>query len=461
MVGFVLEGRVRSPGAHALVDDVARGLASEGFQTHRIEIVPSATPRITHSIRHAETWVHRNATAVAAEPAPAAWLDREPTDECLDLLASQVCDVLQAEGVDVLHAVGLGLAGRVVRLVHERTGTPYCVTPRWSDLIDRREVSERGRAVLRDARHIVLFDEDMRRSMEAAFPGRAGDSPLRPRMLRRGVDLEFFKPLPRPERRNAALRLCRKPELAARLDGIDWERACVVLCVQHEGDTDGFEHLLFALPELLHAQPGLVVIVAQLGPPSPAIDSLRAALAGRDPEALYAILQTSEMYQPLADHLDLLHAQGRADAWWTNAARLEPERRVRFAGEVERDEFASLLALADVAVLPGVDPRRSAHVALEALAGGVLPLVREATPAAQVISTIANEISAEIASLCVLRNNAPAVREIEEKLGRIVRLRPELGERLRALAVRKHDVRQTAADLLRLYGERSGAAVRN
>ncbi len=27
MVGFVLEGRVRSPGAQALVDDVARGVA--------------------------------------------------------------------------------------------------------------------------------------------------------------------------------------------------------------------------------------------------------------------------------------------------------------------------------------------------------------------------------------------------------------------------------------------------
>jgi hypothetical protein len=50
------------------------------------------------------------------------------------------------------------------------------------------------------------------------------------------------------------------------------------------------------------------------------------------------------------------------------------------------------------------------------------------------------------------------VREIEEKLGRMVRLRPELGERLRALAVRKFDGRQTAADLRRLYGERAVAA---
>jgi glycosyltransferase involved in cell wall biosynthesis len=97
-------------------------------------------------------------------------------------------------------------------------------------------------------------------------------------------------------------------------------------------------------------------------------------------------------------------------------------------------------------------------VAFEALAGGVLPLVREATAASAVARLIADEISAEIASLCVLRAEAPAVREIEEKLGRMVRLRPELGERLRALAVRKFDGRQTAADLRRLYGERAVAA---
>ena len=190
------------------------------------------------------------------------------------------------------------------------------------------------------------------------------------------------------------------------------------------------------------------------------MDQLRAALAMRSAEALHGILQASELYQPLLDHVDLLYAEGRAEPWWLNAARLEPERRMRFLGEVARDEFAALLALADFVVLPGTDPRRSAHIALEALAGGVMPLVRESTAAAHVARTIADEISAEMASLCTLRAEAPAVREIEEKLGRLVRLRPELGERLRALAVRKYDARQTAADLRRLYGERATAAAR-
>jgi len=233
-----------------------------------------------------------------------------------------------------------------------------------------------------------------------------------------------------------------------------------VLAVQHDGDRDGFEHLLFALPDVLRAQPALVVIAVSLGEPSRAVDPLRAALAARSAEALHRVLQTCELYQPLVDHLDSLQSEGRAEAWWEYAGRLEPERRIRFTGAVSRDSFAALLPLADFVVLPGTDPRRSAHIAYEALAGGVLPLVSETTAAVHVAHTIAAEISPEIASLCVLRAEAPAVREIAEKLGRLVRLRPDLGERLRALAVRKFDGRQTAADLRRLYGERAAAAVR-
>jgi glycosyltransferase involved in cell wall biosynthesis len=234
----------------------------------------------------------------------------------------------------------------------------------------------------------------------------------------------------------------------------------VILGIQHEGDNDGFEHLLFALPEVLRAQPALVTLVVSFGTPGAGIDPLRAALAARSAETLHAVLQTNELYQPLLDHLDRMYAEGRADSWWVHAGRLEPERRVRFLGEVARDEFAVLLALADFVVLPGTDPRRSAHVAYEALAGGVLPLVRETAAAAHVARTIAEEISGEIASLCALRAEVPAVQEIEAKLSRVVRLRPELGERLRALAVRKYDARQTAADLRRLYGDRAAATVR-
>jgi glycosyltransferase involved in cell wall biosynthesis len=168
---------------------------------------------------------------------------------------------------------------------------------------------------------------------------------------------------------------------------------------------------------------------------------------------LHDVLQSSEMFQPLVDHLGSLHAEGRARAWWTAAARLEPERRVRYTGPVSRDEFASLLGLADVFVLPGGAARRASQTLYEALACGVLPIAGEHAGIEPVARLVAEEISGEFAALCVLRADAPPVRELEDKLGRVVRLRPAVADRLRTLAVRKFDGRQTASDLRRLYGE--------
>jgi glycosyltransferase involved in cell wall biosynthesis len=171
------------------------------------------------------------------------------------------------------------------------------------------------------------------------------------------------------------------------------------------------------------------------------------------------VLQESERYQSLLDHLGRLHAERRTDAWWQCAARLEPERRVRFLGAVSRQEFARLVALADVLVIPGTRPRPLSHLPYEALAAGVLSVASAYSGMGPLAQMLADNISAEIAALCVLRDDAPAVSELEDKLGRFVRLRPELGERLRALAVRKFDIRQTATDLRRLYAEPARATV--
>jgi glycosyltransferase involved in cell wall biosynthesis len=253
--------------------------------------------------------------------------------------------------------------------------------------------------------------------------------------------------------------LAARPELAARLADIDWARACIVLCVQHPGETEGFGGFLFSVPELLRQQPLLQVLVLSRGPLPAAIDRLRAALAAGKPELLQGVLQESERYQPLLGHLEQLHMEKRTEAWWRNAARIEPERRLRFLDALTRPEFARLVALADLVVLPGTRPRPTSHLPYEALAAGVPTVASAHSGMGPVAQLLADHISAEIASLCLLRDDAPAVGEIEEKVGRFVRLRPELGERLRALAVRKFDIRQTATDLSRLYAEPTRATV--
>lgn len=455
MVGLLLDGRTRGPGARALAEDLARGLASDGIQTHRIELVPTpaSSPRLLHSIRRPDAWLRRDGDTPPRRRADDEGLDAATLERCADQLAQQVAELAAREGLTSLHAIGLGLAARVAQRVHERTGVPYCVTPRPADAAgaDSDEI-ERRRAAAQAARCVALFDEDLREPLRAGLLH--GQEPAaRLRLLRRGVDLGWFKPVPQPERPRAAALLDGDAILAARLQGIDWERACVVLCLQPAGAHGGFEQLLFALPQVLQQQPALQVIVVPTGDEHPAIDGLRAALTAGEPEMLYGLLQTNELFQPLVDHLEGLHAEGRTASWWAAAARLEPERRVRYTGPVSRAEFATLLALSDVFVLPGGTPRRASQTLYEALACGVLPIASENAGIGPLARLVAEEVSAEFAALCVLRADAPPVRELEDKLGRVVRLRPEVSDRLRALAVRKFDGRQTAADLRRLYGE--------
>ncbi len=457
MVGFLLDGRERGPGARALAEDVARGLAYDGIQTHRFELVPTpvSSPRLLHSVHRADAWVPMDAETESAA-APLATLETEITDAAIESLAGAVARASERAGIGVLHAFGAGLAGRVARAVRNRAGIPYCITPQARDL---GTATDAARAILRDARHVILFDEAAATAFSTCYAPQANETPLRPRTVRRGVDLDWIKPTPRPERARVATRLAARPDLGSRLQGVDWMRACVVLVLHSGAEHDGIESLLFALPEVLRQQASLQVVVVTTGETSELVDRLRAALASGRSEKLHDVLLGDERCQPLLDHLEHVQAQGRAGAWWSNAARLEPERRVRFTGPVSREEFALLLGLTDFLVLPAQAERQSSHALVEALAGGVLGVGSAVAGAGAAARLIAEEISGEIGSLCVLEDDASAVREIETKLGRLVRLRPEVADRLRALAVRKFDARQTTADLRRLYGEATRVAV--
>ena len=357
-----------------------------------------------------------------------------------------MCQQVGRHKISALHAIGLDFPASVAQRVHKRTGVPYFVTPRGTELYrDEPRFQSRARAALLDARGIIAFDEETQRGVESNF-----DARVDMRVVSRGIDLNFFKPLSRRERAESALAMLERSELDARLDGINWTRSFVILAVEPRGDRHGFEQFLFAVPELLRMQPALQVVVVGHGE-HPVTDGLRAALAAGRPELLHDVVNTSELCQPLVDHLERLHQEGRAEAWWSTASRLEPERRVRYVGWVSRPEFTSLLRLSDLFVLPGITVRPPSQMFYEAMACGVLPLASELSGIGSIVRRIGEDISAEIASLCLLRIGVQPVREIEEKIGRIVRLRPDLSDRLRALAEKSYDGLRVAHELRSVY----------
>ena len=124
---------------------------------------------------------------------------------------------------------------------------------------------------------------------------------------------------------------------------------------------------------------------------------------------------------------------------------------MRNVGWVGRPEFTALLRLSDLFVLPGITVRPPSQMFYEAMACGVLPLASELSGISTVARRIGEDISAEIAALCVLRIGVQPVREIEEKIGRIVRLRPDLSDRLRALAEAAYDGARVAHQLRSVY----------
>ena len=454
MVGLVLDGRESGPGARAYAEDVARWLARDGIQTHLLVLVPTpSSPRVLHSICRGDSWLQRDEAHPGGEAIRAA-LQTNDSPDVVAALAAEVSHLIQREGVGVLHAIGSPLAADVAHAIHERARTPYLVTPRGDEWTRADEAFQTlARRALGEARHVLVADEDAGRALAARFEPRPGEPHPHPRALQRGVDLELFQPLARGERRRVADALATRPALGARLEGVDWEHACVVLCVEPRAGRYGFEQFLFAMPELVRQQPALQVVVATTGRDHGRTDQLRAALASGRSETLHDVLQTSELYQPLLDHLACIHSENRAESWWAAAARLEPERRLCYTGPVERREFAQLLRLADLVVMPGTAPRPASQIPYEALACGVLSLASESAGLGPIVRLLTSEVSAEIAALCVLRPGAQPVREMEEKAGRILRLRPELAGRLRALAEKQFDGRQAAAVLRRLYGE--------
>jgi glycosyltransferase involved in cell wall biosynthesis len=473
MVGILLDGRDCGPGAHAFAEDVARFLARDGEPTHLFVLVPTPvqSPQILHTVvrygrpaarldaevpRPPATRAATVLVAHAANGGGAAPDDGTEIDGICSTLVAQLTPYVQRFELRALHAIGLDLPAVVARGVHAQTGVPYFVTPRGTDL-SRQDERFQGRAleVLADARAVVAFDDETSRSVKARFEG--SGRPLQTAVLERGIDLESFKPLRRIERGAVAETLLERVEITAPLDGIDWDGSYVILTVQPRGDRHGFEQFLFAVPELLRQQPALRVIVVTHEESSRLTDGLRAAMAAGRPEFLHDVVQSSELCQPLVDHLERLHQEGRTAIWWEHAARIEPERRVRFVGPLSRREFATLLRLADLFVLPGVRVRPPSQMFYEALACGVLPMASELSGIGPIVQKIAREISAEIASLGVLRTGVQPVREIEEKVGRIVRLRPELSDKLRALAVKEFDGQRVASLLRKLYAQPAAA----
>lgn len=456
MVGILLAGRDCGPGAHAFAEDVARFLARDGDPAHLFFLIPHPmdAPRVIHSIVRSDKPAARLEPTLSVDETTPLPFEHREFDAVCRLLTEQMMAQMARHRITTLHAIGLDLPSSVAERLHKKLQVPFFVTPRGSDL-SRTEVlyQTRARVALLNANQVIAFDEETRLKLRTQFD--LPTSPPKTQVLRRGIDLNSWRPLRRHERAAVAADRLTRPEVAAPLDGVAWDHNFVLLAVEPRGDRHGFEQFLFATPEILRQHADMQIVVVGNGEARRLTDGLRAAMSAGRAELLYDIVKTSELCQPLVDHLERLHQEGRADVWWKSASRIEPERRVRFLGPLTRNEFSTLLPMADLLVVPGSKVRPPSQMFYESLACGVLPMASELAGITPLADRVGERISREIAALCVLRSGVQPVREMEEKLGRVARLRPDLRQRLRSLAEEEFDGHQVAVNLRRIYSRRS------
>jgi glycosyltransferase involved in cell wall biosynthesis len=281
------------------------------------------------------------------------------------------------------------------------TGLPFAVKAHGSELEysmrGNLELSEWGRESLREARAVFVGSEHIRNVLEEVVGHVEGVHEVPP-----GVDVDEFRLEPRDP---ALLRLLEESRRDPPNPGNANER------LPDEGNAD----------------------------------RLAEFLAGDEPTVLYF----GKLLRNKGVHLLLEALRGidaRAVIVGFGDYRVELERmagpKTIFTGPLEHRHLVHLIPLADVTVVPSIFPEAFGMVAAEAAAGGSIPLVARHSGLAE----IAEALGAELTSFAT-----GDVADLQQKLGRLLALPPEVRHELATHARRVAEERWSwahVADLL-------------
>lgn len=339
----------------------------------------------------------------------------------LERFAAGVESVCRAAGVAVLHANHVYPMPEVARRVKERLGVPYLVFPHGSAIeyaVKRSPAIAAAAARAIDAADaLVIGNETVARRLFGLYPEREAAWRRKHRIVSVGVDPGLFAPVPRGERRASAARLAaalarapagagRKspdPDLAAKLEQVDWERDRILLYMGKLIAAKGVRDLLLAWPEILARVPRARLLLVGEGP-------LRDELEAAGPE------------------------------------------RALFTGYLPHELLRHLLPCADLAVFPSVVAEAYPLVLLEAISAGVLPMASYFEGLADGLDAIAARLPGDLAphmriAMAPDRRAASIVAGAAALLAR----EPDWGPACRALAEREYSWAAVAERMEEVY----------
>jgi glycosyltransferase involved in cell wall biosynthesis len=321
-----------------------------------------------------------------------------------------------------------------------------------------------AREGLAGARTVLVGSRHTGESLWAAMDD--PDLPGRTRLGPPGVDVAEFRPRPRAqaaadlralvtdlEAQAAAAPLVAAgapPASAFSVDAsaaaraiarLDPERDRQVVFVGKLIVSKGVDLLAAAWPLVLAAVPGARLVVVGFGAYRDGFESLLAALAAGDLDAVRELAAEGRAAEGgpraplrlLGAFLDDLEVAPDREAYLAAARRLED--RVVLTGRLEHDELAPLLGGSEAQVVPSTFPEAFGMVAVEAAACGALPVVADHSGLGEVRAILAGAVPAEARDWLGFATGPRAVRDLAERLIAWLQAPDDLREATRAALV--------------------------
>lgn len=442
---------------------------------------------------------------------PKRFLDLSPKElrDYVTLNRKALTEILDKERPDVVHVNHAVVGPFIAAPVCREFGVPMVVTVQGSDMLfaaGRSTLYRRlARLGLQQAASVVVLSRYGAEQAKTVLQSPAWiDKKLR--VINAGVDCAVFKP---QDKAAATSRLLASYEefivdhpggvdrseqlaLASRIVGVDGRLGSrlkgrfsirapdsdaavkvreaelsehtVIAFVGNLMATKGAQYLVAAAPLLLHANPDAVIVISGFGRSRAYIEGLLAAIHAGDlplcrrlAAALDEQLGSERPEIGLERFFELLDGDGLRD-YFLSGSRQDLRRRVVFTGMIEHNQVKHLLALADVAVVPGVMPESFGIVAVEAMACGAPTVVARQSALAELADWQAGVLGAAVGSIApglgphFVNDLAEAIDNLAQAAGRTSDSRTALA----GAVFESYSWSSVAGKLLRFYRELLG-----
>lgn len=434
-------------------------------------------------------------------------LGDEPIRAYLDYNEAALRTVVERHGVRALHVNHLVLLAEVARRLRAADGLPFVLMPHGSALeyVVKKDprMRELARGIVGAADRIVTQSRELQERVLTVFPEVPG---LEAKMHRvaPGVDVERFRLLPR-EARDESLRAlangltgrergrtagqsaalvaglrddltlpelrtlladaaryrerCPDADLEAKLEGLDPARDEVVAFFGRLLGHKGVADVVAALPLVFAARPGARAVIAGGGPAREVTEAFLGALAAGHRALAQNLLawgaelegQGAEPFSRVAHFFRELESRGELDRYFAIAGDELTPGRVVFTGYLEHDLLEHLLPCCDVGVFPSHVPEAGPMVAVEAMAAGCFPAGTDTAGMESILDTTAAAgVPAEVVALGRLSPDPEhTVRDVAERVPRILDAAPRWRRDLRRVAEERFDWRSVAVAVAR------------